>query len=170
MLNEPDKNKDTVGRNGSADFITAIVLILFSIWAIFKATGYHSYSGPEIYIQPGFTPIVICSFIIVMSLVLLKDSLKGSSFKARWKEFTVALASGVTGYKFKNVVIALGIFALYIYVLLKYLPFWIATFVTIAFTFFYLKAGKPLKLIIIAGISTAMIIIIFQEIFAVPLP
>ena len=178
MNNNPDKEKEIVdkstdklpGRNGAADFGTAILLMVFSVWAIFESRNYHSFSGDEIYIQPGFAPMLICAFIFIMAVFLLKDSLQGSSIKARTVELKNGIAAGLKSKALWNAVAGLGIFAIYIYVLLKYMPFWAATFIVLMATFTYIKAGTPVKRLIVSVAGTALVILIFQVIFAVPLP
>lgn len=170
MSNEVENKNDRPNKKGAGDFAAAIVLIAFSIWAIITAQNYHSYFGDEFYIQPGFTPTVICAAILGMSIILLIRSLKGSSVKERCIQIKEGFVNGIKSREFWNIVAAIVLFALYIFVLLKYLPFWLATGIIVAAILFYLRAGKWWKILIIAAGSTALIILIFQVIFGTLLP
>ena len=170
LSNEPIEKKEQSSSKGAGDFVVSIVLIAFAIWAIITAQNYRSFFGDEFYIQPGFTPTVICSAILIMSIVLLVKSLKGSSIKERCIQVKNGVINGLKSREFWNVVVAIVLFALYILVLLKYLPFWAATFLIVAVILFYLKATKWWKILIIAAGSTALVIIIFQKVFGTLLP
>lgn len=170
MSNEPEKKEPQTSSKGAGDFAASIVLIAFSIWAIVTAQNYRSFFGDEFYIQPGFTPTVICSAVLFMSVILLVRSLKGSSVKERCLQIKDGVVNGLKSREFWNIVAAIVLFALYIFVLLKYLPFWAATFIIVAATLFYLRAGKWWKILIIAGASTGLVILIFQKIFGTLLP
>lgn len=170
MSNETEKKDDRPNKKGAGDFAVSIVLIAFSIWAMITARGYRSYFGDEFYIQPGFTPTVICAAILGMSIILLIKSLRGSSLKERCVQIKDGVVNGVKSKEFWNIVAAIVLFALYIFVLLKYLPFWLATGIIIAAILFYLRAVKWWKILIIAAGSTALIILIFKVIFGTLLP
>ena len=64
-------------------------------------------------------------------------------------------------------VVLLGV---YTFVLLGLLPFWLATFLFMLLLMYFLEAGSLVQIVSVSVLVTALIIILFQVCFRVPLP
>lgn len=158
------------------DFLTAIILLIVSVAAIILSLGYWRDLGGEFYASPGFMPTIIAAFLIVMAVTLLLQSVKGSSVAERCRQLGAALPRTLHSRTFWRAVIGLAIFAVYIFGMLGRLPFWLASFLVLFAILLYLNLEgkvqlKPvLKLLLIAVLSVAGIVLLFQVAFSVPMP
>jgi hypothetical protein len=152
------------------DLAAAIVLFCVSIFSIILACGYYVRSKKVFYASPGLMPVIIASGIFLLALSLMLQSLKGSSIKERFGQVIDAIPRGIKSRRFLNTAAALCMFWVYIFLLLRFLPFWIASLILLCAVFVYLKASTLIKCIIIAGCSIGGIVLLFQVAFRVPLP
>ena len=58
----------------------------------------------------------------------------------------------------------------YTCVLMAFLPYWLATLIMLLFLFFYLHSTKPVRAVLIAVLTVALIVGVFQYAFHVRLP
>jgi hypothetical protein len=152
------------------DFISAIVLMVLCVFSSVLALSYYVKSGKEFYASPGFMPMIIGVILFILSVSLLTQSLKGSSAKERFGQAAAALRRGTGSRRFFNSITGLAMFGVYIYVLLRFLPFWLASLILLMAVFIYLKASGIVKCIIIASLSIGGIVLLFQIAFRVPMP
>ncbi|HHT65681.1 MAG: tripartite tricarboxylate transporter TctB family protein [Caldicoprobacterales bacterium] len=162
----------TIQQSGKEqqDFATSIIVAVISIIAIIVSYGYYKESGNKFYESPGFMPIVIASGILICCISLFLGSIKGSSVKERGKQVIAAIPAVFKSKKFVNSLAGLVIFGIYIFVLLKVFPFWLASFILICVCYILTNATTPIKILIISVLSVAGIILLFQVAFKVPLP
>lgn len=147
-----------------ADFLTGIFLIILSIFFIIEAFKMPVDPAYGIYAFPGITPIFLASILLILSIYLvirskvnLIEILRNMSInKMRNKEF-------------QNLILA-GILMLIYVFLLKKIPFYILTFLFI-FVFSYIfYRKKPIFLLILSGVVTFAIIMLFSKLFLIPMP
>lgn len=172
-----DLNKEMSGHieeKQHLDFLTSIVMLIVSISAIIASIGYWRQVGGKFYASPGFMPAMICGALVLMSLLMLKGSLKDSSIKIRIEQLKESFGLTVKSRTVLQATICTLIFAVYVFLLLGRLPFWLASFLGLFFTIVYLKfekkLGTILKLLLISVLSIAGIVLLFQYIFSVPMP
>jgi hypothetical protein len=127
-------------------------------------------SGNVFYASPGFTPMIILSVLALLSVSLLAQSLKGSSVSERVRQVVKAAPGGLKSKRFQNSVAALFILGVYIYLMLHFLPFWLASLLLLFFVFVYLNAAGLIQCVLLSVFSVAAIVLIFQVIFNVRLP
>jgi hypothetical protein len=161
---------DKPGRMGHLDFITALVLMLVCAVVIAAAFGYYVKSRKQFYASPGFMPVIIAGSLFLLALSLMRQSLKGSSVKERFNQVRQALPRGLKSGRFKNSMTGLVFFGLYIFVLMRFLPFWLASLILVFATLVYLKASKLILCAVISVLSIGGIVLLFQIIFHVPMP
>jgi hypothetical protein len=152
------------------DFAASVILMGVCVCAVVLSWGYYLKSKAVFYASPGFMPIIIAGSLFIMALALFLKSIKGSSVKARFLQILEALPGGVKSKRFLNSLVALGLFGVYIYVLLPLLPFWLSSFIVLLASLLYLKASTVIKCIIIAAIGIGGIVLLFQVAFRVPMP
>ncbi len=176
MLSEDNKHVAMPPDREHLDFLTSILLFVVCVAAIILSMGYWKQLGGAFYASPGFMPTIISAFLLVMSVVLFFDSLKGSSISERCRQLGAAVPATLHSKVFWRAVIGLAIFAVYIFVLLGRLPFWLASFLVLLAILLYLNFEgkfqlKPvLRLVLIAALSVGGIVLLFQVAFSVPMP
>jgi hypothetical protein len=172
----PDEEK---GQDSSApvqkdmkhlDFITSLVIMALSIYTAVTAYGYYVKSRSAFYASPGFLPTIIAGALFLLAINLFLKSLNKSSLKELLHRLREAIPRGLKSVRFKNTIIGLAFFAVYIYILLRFLPFWLASIILLFVCFVYLKAAKPVKSAVIAVLSAVGIMLLFQVAFRVPMP
>ena len=170
------ENEDPVTDDASQDkmehldFVTSLVLMVLSVIVSIVAYGYYEKSKKAFYISPGFMPIIICGALFFLALSLMFQSLKKNSVKEIFHRLLNSVPEGIKSLRFRNSVIALGFFGVYIYVLLRFLPFWLASGILLFICFLFLKASKLIYIFIITILSIGGIVLLFQIIFRVPMP
>jgi hypothetical protein len=152
------------------DFITSLVIMALSVFVVISAHGFYVKSRKAFYASPGFMPAIIAGALFLLALYLMVQSLNKSSVKECCIRLVEALPRGLKSVRFKNTIIGLALFAVYVYILLRFLPFWLASTILLFACFVYLKAAKLVKSAVIAVLSAAGIVLLFQIVFRVPMP
>ena len=152
------------------DFITSLVVMAVAIYTAVMAYGYYIDSGKEFYASPGFMPTIIAGALFLLAVYLMVQSLNKSSVRELVSRLREALPRGLKSARFKNTTIGLAMFFVYVYVLLRFLPFWLSSIILLFACFMYLKAAKLVKSAVIAVLSAVGIVLLFQTVFRVPLP
>lgn len=173
-MSEEKKHPELPPEKEHLDFLTSIILFIISVSAIVISIGYWKRSGEVFYASPGFMPVIIASCLVLMSVILFTQSLRGSSVSERCAQLAMAIPAGLRSHKVWRAAGGLAVFAVYIFLLLGRLPFWLASFLVLAATLLYLNGKKELrtilKLLLIAAGSIAAIVLLFQVAFSVPMP
>jgi len=149
-----------------ADFITGIVLCILSLFFIFTAFKMPIDPAYGIYAHPGITPIFLATVLFMLSIYLiLRSRIKFSDFKDDIK----IVKSFFRKKENQNLLITVFFILIFVY-LIKKIPFYILTFLFIfSFSLFFYRK-KPLLLLIVAIISTFVIITLFSRLFLIPMP
>lgn len=167
-------NKSNSNPQAHLDFITGAVLFLICLWASVASIGYWKKMGGRFYASPGFMPILICSALGIMSLILMARSLKNSSFQERTGQLTRAFRQTLSSKTVHRATIGIGMFAVYVFGMLGKMPFWAASLLTLFAVLMFLRFDKTLltacKLFLISALSIGGIILLFQVAFSVPMP
>ena len=166
----PQENASASKNMKHLDFITSLVIMGVSVFVAVEAYGYYVRSRKEFYASPGFMPIIIAVALFLLAIYLMYQSLDKSSLKENLGRLREAIPGGLKSIQFKNTLVGLIIFGIYIYVLLRFLPFWLASIIVLFACFVYLKAAKIFKSAVISIISAAGIVLLFQIVFRVPMP
>ncbi len=163
------------------DFIFSIVLCALSIYvmvegvAIYRRVALPPYKITQFSLSPGFLPVILGGVLLLCSLLLFIQSIAGGqgfvgSIKARCidigKWFGPALHDKDMYYTIGGVLI-MGI---YTFVLMTFLPFWIASLLFLVGIMFYLHAQKWWKILLISAGAVGLIVLLFQVVFKAALP
>ena len=152
------------------DFITSIVIMGVSVFTAIQAYSYYIKSKKAFYGSPGFMPMIIAVALFLLAVYLMFQSINKSSISECLKRLAAALPGGIKSVRFKNTIIGLSFFAVYVFVLLRFLPFWLSSIILLFGCFIYLKAASIVKSAIIAVLSSVGIVLLFQIVFRVPMP
>lgn len=162
------------------DFVASIVLILLSAYIITDGVRMYNDAGKVLYTSPALIPLLLGSLLLVLSVVLLVSSSKDGGFKARGAEMKELWKAIVSDSNTVRMLIGFAMMAVYTFLLLGNLPFWAATVIFLIALMIYLECGNELKaylnwkawakVIVISVVTVALIILLFQVAFRVPLP
>ena len=182
-----EEKRDTFGQTqahdeqGHLDFLTSLILIVVSIVIIITCQGYYQQQLKRrivttFYESTGFMPTVFAGFLLVMSAIQMAGSLREGSVPAYAVQLVKSFKASMVSRTFWKAVGGLVIFAIYVYGLLANMPFGVASFIVLYATLMYShweerKNPKTwMKLGLVALCASAGIVILFQYIFAVPMP
>lgn len=158
-----------------ADLVFSIVLMIFGIYVAINGVilTIEGIKKPDIdwYSSPGLMPILIAFFTLICAFSLYRVARKdGANFNFVNGENIKKLFADKY---IKNALFIIGLIAMYIYVLLRVLPYAFATFVFL-FVFIYFFKGNTKKELIIAitisAVATALLVYGFGSLAQIPLP
>lgn len=161
-------------KRAHLDFLTAIILILVSIAVIITSIGYWQRQRVTFYESAGFMPVLIAGGLLIMSVRLLREALNQDSVRHFIGRLKVSFGQTVRSNTVHRAIVGLVIFAIYVFALLGRLPFWLASFLSLAAVLVFVRYDgtlkTALKMIFIAALCVAGIVGLFQFAFAVPMP
>lgn len=155
------------------DFVGSLVFLALSVYMVIEGIRYHQditrRMALAFYESPGFFPVIVGSVMFVCSLMLLVRSTKGGALGENLQK----LKDGASALMNKDMLFAcvgIAIMGLYIFIVLPFLGFLLASIIFLVGIMLYLKAGHWAKILLIAisivGISVAVVSMIFRA----PLP
>jgi hypothetical protein len=165
------------------DFIFSVALIALGIYAVYE--GYEIYlraAAPPFKIvampvSPGLFPIVLGIVLVVLSALLFVKSLVSENGKGRGAALGEQLSTLAAWFPtlfsnrdFLSMSAGLAIMAVYVFGLVKNLPYWAASLIFLLGMFFFLRVGKWWKVIVIAAAAVGGVLLVFQGIFQAALP
>lgn len=159
-----------MGEKKHLDFISAVALIIFSAAIILSSIQMYNKAGEIMYLSPALMPLILGIALLFCSVIYLAESLKDGGVRTRWNEFTAWFKPVLKDDTVHGMVIGVVIMAVYTFVLMSFLPFWISSIIFIIALMLYLKAASPARIALIAVGAVGLIVLLFQVLFRVPLP
>ena len=186
-VQQTEEKRDAFGQTEAhdnqahLDFLVSLILIGVCIAIIITCQGYYQQQLKRrivstFYESTGFMPTVFAGFLMIMSVIQLIGSLKKGSVPGYVLQLVKSFKATMVNSNFWKAVGGLVIFGIYVYGLLAKIPFGVASFIVLYATLMYAhwdeyKNPKTwVKMGIIALCASAGIVILFQYIFAVPMP
>lgn len=163
-----EKQLDKNGR--IKDFIAGIALILLSVFVLAESRIIFVKAEKEMHLSPALIPALLGTLLLILAIALFVGSLKDGGVRARCREMKEMLKEIKEDPNILRMLIGLCFMALYTFVLLGLLPFWLSTIIFLVALMKYLGAGSLPRIVIISVVVTGLIIILFQVLFRVPLP
>lgn len=157
-----------------SDLVTSLILILFSSVVFFEALKMLSSTlekNKEWYVSAGLFPLIVSVCLALCALLLFIrawkdgarfDFLNTSSMKTMIKHKEVRVA-----------VIIISWLAIYIFIFLKFLPYWLGTFIFLfVFMLFFKKitVKSLVTMVIISVCTTVALTYGFGTLAMIPLP
>ena len=162
-----------MGQKKHVDFISSLIFIALSIFMIAEGFRYHADIIQRLDLafheSPGFFPVIIGSLMLVCSILLFFRSIKGGALKENIDNL-VKGAKGLINKDMGYALIGIAFMALYIFVLLPFLGFIIASVIFLVGIMIYLKATSIPKIIAIALSIVVVAFVVVEIVFRVPLP
>ena len=156
------------------DMVSSIVIAAFGLFVLFS--GIHmsvvsqQMSDTAWYGTPGILPIIIGSVLFTLSAIMFVSAYR------KGERINKALVMRAVAYfktsAFLRLVFAVGMLAIYIFVLFRLVPFVVSTFIyLIANMLFFREKGYPIwKLLLISAVFATAIFLFFSKVAGVPLP
>jgi len=150
-----------------ADFITSVLLLLFSVWIIIetlKMPMKDTFGGVQNvwYVSPALFPLIISIFIMVLGTILLIHSIKSGGAKYFLDNFSIRY-KGLSENNIRFIGILLALFS-FVYLNIPRLDFFISVtlFLTYFISVFYFDDENLLrKLTLFYFIGSIIFIILF---------
>ncbi len=154
-------------KMAKADFICAIIIIVFSLFVIYNCIIMPKYEEWGLYATPGMPPFIFSSILLIMGIILLRRSIFVQGYKIRIKkDYLLRLYHSVAVRRFT---IALSLVIFYSFLLGK-IHFVIISAIYM-FVNIYIFKGTVWWINFIISIATSFAIwLLFKVIFLVPLP
>lgn len=162
--------------NKQKDFIISLALVALGVYAtvggvdIYRRAARPPYNITSLGISPGLLPIILGSLLLILSLILFFKSLKESSFIGRASTLALWLKSAAKNSDIQMMVGGMVIMAIYSFLLVGLLPYWIVSTLFLIALMSFLRASKFLTIIMVALIAVGLVILLFQVGFNVSLP
>lgn len=152
------------------DFISSIVICCVAVYVICEGFRIYVKAGKLLYLSPGLLPLMLGVILLILSIVLLRTSLKDGGAGARISELKQWCQETAKDKNTVRMIVGVVLMGLYTFVLLGFLPFWLATFLFMLLLMYFLEAGSIVKIVLISVLVTGLVIFLFQVCFRVPLP
>ena len=157
------------------DFIAGVVTFAVSIYVMIKSITFWKEDFVDVfYYSSGLMPMMIGICLFIFSALYIRRTVKEHTLKGCLvdiKNFSIEFVKSKNVHK---ALVGLVIFWIYIFLMLGKMPFWLATFITLSALLLFItwekSAKKIIKLLVISGVGTFMIIFVFQIMFKVPMP
>ena len=152
------------------DLISAIVLAGLSIYVIIDGVRMTEKANVGNLLSPGLMPIVLGGALLLCSVFLFLQSIKGVGVAGQLRNVGVWFREFMGDKLSRSTLVGLVILGVYTYLLLGLFPFWLASLIFLIFLLVYLNAASLVKSAITAFGTVAAIVLLFQYAFHVPLP
>ena len=149
------------------DFLSSIVIFFVALFVIVESRTIYIKAGKLFYLSPALIPMMLGVLLLILSLVLFFSSLKDGGFAARKTEIAAFLKAVKEDPNSVRMLVGVLLMALYTFVLMEFLPFWLATFLFMMILMYFLEAGSLIKIVAVSVVITAAVIFLFQICFRV---
>lgn len=159
-----------MSENKHYDFMGSCVMLILSVAVICGSLKLYIDAGEPMYLSPALMPLILGIALLFCSILYMVGSLKNGGIKARAAEIKEWAAMLVKDKTIHSMIVGVIIMAIYVFVLMSFLPFWISSLIFIIGLMFYLKATTPVRILLLSAAAVGGIVLLFQVLFRVPLP
>ena len=162
---------EDVKRLRSLDFLMGLAFVAIGLYVCLdgvRIVNDPSLGALEPVARPGMTMIAVGGLLALMGLILALIGFKGSGNPVRIGG--AALREWVRRPAFLKGLIVITVIAAYYFVLWRLVPYWVSTSLFLLALMFVFKAGKWWKILIIAGVTVALVVYFFGVLAQVMLP
>ncbi len=163
------KTKDCVFALG---LLILGMYVLYESWNILGRAARPPYNIKDFSISPGMLPMVLGCGLIIFCIALLIATLRGgdtslgNQLALAWNHFTRAIR---TPDVISMIVSTIFMF-IYTFFIIGTLPYWLGAAVFLIGLMLYLRASKVYIIVLSSGVSIAIILLLFQNVFRTTLP
>lgn len=164
-----------------ADIRSAILIILVGVSFLLSSLRMPwSIYGYEWFACPGFVPLILAGVLMMLGIILFVRGLSrkrlneaGADSNSNDKESseqTLPKTTHWTDNPTYRIMLAIGLCAAYVFLLLGRLPYWLSTTIFVAAFIFLFKGSNLITSIAIGALTSIVVIFVFYKIFVVFLP
>lgn len=150
-----------------ADFICALIIIIFSLMIIYQCFIMPRYEEWGLYATPSMPPLIFSIILLIMGIILLIRSIKNEGHKISVNKDKIAYFIRLISTR--RFIIALTLVIIYFFLLNEFHFALISTAYLFLNMLIFSKIDWWKNLIISIGVSVS-IWILFEIVFLVPLP
>lgn len=152
------------------DFLASLVLMAISAFIMIESLHIFGDVNEAFYVSPGLLPLFLGLMLMLCAVILFIRCFRTE----RWSVIRTNLVEWLVTFRKSqsthNMMLGIVLMAVYVFVLIPVINFWIASFIFL-FLFMFLFASVSIVTNIIIGLATpAFVYVLFQLIFQVPLP
>ena len=167
---QPTDEKELEKHQG--ELLLSIIFIIGSLWVIYRSVmmsiDVYNRTQPDIYTLPGVFPLIIGTLILLGSIKVLIHALKTG---AQMKTFSlIRIINGIGKRDSLVFFIIIACMIVYVFFLIQFLPFEIATFIFILFLLLIFKATVLWKAILISAVFSLIVVYFFAVVVRTPFP
>lgn len=159
-----------IENNKHLDLLSSVVLFGLSIFSVFEGFRMTKDSGKALAVSPGLMPIVLGSALALCAVLLFINSIMHVGLKVQLKNSYTWLSQCIKDKLTHNILGGIAILGVYTFLLLEIFPFWLSSIIFLGFILLYLNATTPIKAVAVSLATVAIIVVLFNKIFHVPLP
>ena len=159
-----------MGNDLRLNFISATLLTLLSIAILIGSVAIHTRVDEPLYASPALMPGILGAALLLCSLLLLWQSVRGGGWRTRAAEAGAWIAGVAKHPDTRTTLIGLALMAIYTFVLVPLLPFWIATVLFTTAMLAFLRATRWYWVLLISAATAGGIVLLFETAFNIPLP
>lgn len=168
----PPKNRDFVF---SAALIALGIYATHEGYAIYQRAAAPPFKIVAMSVSPGLLPIILGIVLVVLNVLLLVKSLvpENGGGLALGEQLSALAAWFPTLFRdrdFISMSVGVSIMAVYVFGLVKNLPYWAASLIFVLAMLFFLRAGPWWKVTVISLASVGGVLLLFQVVFRAALP
>lgn len=158
------------------DFNISLVLMALGLYTtiegirMYRKAARPPYNIEQFSISPGFLPTILGALLLILSIALFINSIKGCGFRSQVSSLYVWSKQAIHNTDIRLMGIGMLIMGLYAYLLIGLLPYWISSILFLIALMMFLRATKLWKIILISILSVGLVIVLFQVVFNVSLP
>ncbi|MDX9956834.1 MAG: tripartite tricarboxylate transporter TctB family protein [Spirochaetia bacterium] len=149
------------------DFITSVLMILFSGWVIVEGLGMRRFEPLGLRISPGFSPIVFGSLLLLCGLIMFGRSAARHGYRIKLNAGSIK--AFLKSWETLNFLVVLATIFVF-YFLLGIIHFAVLSSLCIFFIVWYFKGVPWWKNLLISVLCSIAIWYSFEHLFLIPLP
>jgi len=163
--------EESIKRLRSFDFFMGLGFLAVGLFVMYD--GYVAWTAPALSVvpkpsNPGVTTLFVGGSLVFLGLVIAVIGLRGSGNPLRIGK--QAVSETIHSKSFWRGCVVLAGIAIYFFGFWGRIPYVISTFIFLAGMMFIFKAGAWWKILIISGVTVAIVWYIFGELAMIPLP
>lgn len=160
-----DEDAHEAPSRAMGDLFLGCVLIAVCLWAAWEALGMPRRGDLGLITSPGFTPLVVCTVIIVLSLIMVTRAVLDGAVA----ETSGRMAQLVRSYQARRVLILSAMITGYV-LLIGVLDFTLVTALYLLVTFVYVRAGGWVTIVAATVTGALLTAVVIPYAFTMPTP
>lgn len=154
------------------ELVLSIIFILGSLWIMYRSVlmsiDVYNRTQPDVYTLPGIFPFIVAVLIILCSVSVILHAVKGGA-RLNFISFE-RFRESLKRKDMQVFLVLIGWMMIYVFLLMEYLPFEIATFIFIFFLFRVFKAASLWRSVLISALFSLIVVYFFAVIVRTPFP